>query len=501
MELKLTARNVAHVVCGRWRTTLGFLIACLALNLVYLLITPAKYESDAQVMVKINFSNPDLARPEFGANPNNPGGPGTAAPQISDDLLKSLIVSYKALATSHDVELATVNDVTIDRLYPNLGDSWMLRWFFSGTMLDKAVEKLDDDIDVQQLKESNILQLSVFNKSPLVACQTLQTLLSKFFTMQQSVVRAPSSAFLGQQLQVARERVQTEDEALRQFKLAHQLSSIPDERIQLLTQRTDIADNLDTARSTLGGALARKQALQQSLREFEEHATASSGTDAMSRQLDDAQARLTAQIERYDAARTTYPADSPFVQNAEVAVQDARKRLSEIQREIDGTVRGGASPVYQTLQTDMLRNSADVSGAQAQVSAINGDLATINTRLMELDRLEGQLRQLESRVQVAQDNLTTQLQRSEESRISADLNKSQITSLAIVQQPTLPYKLARPRWKLSTALALLLGLFGGLALSFAREALGETFSLPEQVEAALDVPLLATVNLLNPRSA
>src|SRR5579862_2466914 len=164
MELKLTARNVAHVVCGRWRTTLGFLIACLALNLVYLFITPAKYESDAQVMVKINFSNPDLARPEFGANPNNPGGPGTAAPQISDDLLKSLIVSYKALATSHDVELATVNDVTIDRLYPKLGDSWMLRWFFSGTVLDKAVEKLDDDIDVQQLKESNILQLSVFNK-------------------------------------------------------------------------------------------------------------------------------------------------------------------------------------------------------------------------------------------------------------------------------------------------------------------------------------------------
>lgn len=505
MELKLTARNVAHVVCGRRRAVLGFLFLCLALNALYVFLTPAKYESDSQVMVKINFSNPDLARPEFGANPNNPGGPGTTPQQVSDDVLKSLVVSYKALATSHDVELATVNDVTVDKLYPNLGDSllqqFMPQWFSGGTTLDKAVEKLDDDIDVQQLKESNILQLSVFNKSPLVARQTLQTLLSKFFSMQQSVVRAPAGAFLEQQLQVARERVQTEDEALRQFKMAHQLSSIPDERTQLLTERTDIADNLDTARSTLGGALARKQALQQSLRDFEEHATSSSGTDAMSRQLDDAQARLTAQIERYDAARTTYPADSPFVQNAQVAVEDARKRLTEIQHEIDRTVRGGASPVYQTLQTDMLRNSADVSGAQAQVSAINGDLATIKARLMELDKLEGQLHQLESRVQVAQDNLTTQLQRSEESRISADLNKSQITSLAIVQQPTLPYKLARPRWKLSTALALLLGLFGGLALAFAREALGTTFSLPEQVEGALDVPLLATVNLLNPRSA
>ena len=49
MELKLTARNVAHVVCGRWRTALGFLLVCLALNAAYLFVTPAKYESDAQV--------------------------------------------------------------------------------------------------------------------------------------------------------------------------------------------------------------------------------------------------------------------------------------------------------------------------------------------------------------------------------------------------------------------------------------------------------------------
>ena len=41
---------------------------------------------------------------------------------------------------------------------------------------------------------------------------------------------------------------------------------------------------------------AEKQALEQSLHDFEAHATSSSGTDAMSRQLDDAQARLTAQI-------------------------------------------------------------------------------------------------------------------------------------------------------------------------------------------------------------
>ncbi len=492
MEIKLTPRSIAYVVFKRRRAALGFFATCLALNFLYIYLAPSKYESDAQVMVKVNFNNPDLARPDFGANGTYTGS--AQAPQISDDVLKSLIVSYKALAKSQDIETATVKKMTIERLYPKLMDSWMTRWFFNGTPMNNAVEKLDHDIDVQQLKESNILQISVFNHDPRVAQETAQTLLSEFFTLQQSVFRAPSTSFLEEQLEVARAHSQTENEELRTFKVAHQLSSIPDERTQLLTERTDISDNLDTARSALGAALARKQALELSMRDFESRATSSSGTDAMSRQLDDAQARLSAQIERYNAARTTYPAESPFVQNAEIAVADARKRLAEIQREIDQTVRGGASPVYQTLQTDMLRNSADVSGAQAQVDAITKDLAGINARLLELARLEGQLHQLESRVQVAQENMTTQLQRSEESRISADLNKSQITSLAIVQQPTLGYKLARPRWKLSTALALILGIFGGIAFGFMRESLSETFGLPEQIEDTFGVPVLVTLN-------
>jgi uncharacterized protein involved in exopolysaccharide biosynthesis len=495
MEIHLTPRNIAYVVFKRRRAVLGFFAVCVALNLLYIWLAPKKYESEAQVMVKVNFNNPDLARPDFGNNGTNTGG-GPQSPQISDDVLKSLIVSYKSLATSQDIERATVQKMTTDKLYPTLKDSLMVRWFFNGSLMDKAIEKLDDDISVEQLKESSILHITVFNQDPLVAQQAEQTLLSEFIGLQQRVFRAPSKSFVEEQLEQARAHSQTENDVMRTFKVAHQLSSIPDERTQLLTERTDISDNLDTARSALGAALARKQALELSMRDFETHATSSSGTDAMSRQLDDAQARLTAQIERYNAAQTTYPADSPFVKNAETAVADARRRLGEIQREIDKTVRGGASPVYQTLETDMLRNNADVSGAAAQVDAISKDLAAINARLLELDRLEGQLHQLESRVQVAQDNLVTQLQRVEESRISTDLNRSQITSLAVVQQPTLGYKLVRPRWKLSTVLALFLGIFGGLAFGFMRESIGETFGLPEQLEGVLQVPVLATLNLI-----
>src|ERR1035438_5465729 len=185
MEINLTPRNIAYVVFKRRRAVLGFFAVCVALNLLYIYLAPKKYESEAQVMVKINFNNPDLARPDFGNSGNNTGG-APQSPQISDDVLKSLIVSYKSLATRQDLERVTVKKMTIDKLYPTLKNSLMLRLFFNGTLMDKAVEKLDDDISVVQLKESSILQITVFNYDPHVAQQTEETLLSEFIALQQS---------------------------------------------------------------------------------------------------------------------------------------------------------------------------------------------------------------------------------------------------------------------------------------------------------------------------
>jgi uncharacterized protein involved in exopolysaccharide biosynthesis len=510
MIIHLTPRNLVHVVFKRRRAVLGFLGTCLALNVLYIVAAPWKYESDAQVLVKVNFNNPDLARADFGSTQGSSGST-PQQPQIGSDVIKSVVVSYKSMASSNDIERATLTRMTVAKMYPKLVDQHSIFGdkglsglllgplsdkLFGGEVLDKAVEKLDSDLDVSQLKESNILQISLLNSDPRIAQEGLGTLLKEFFALQQSAFRAPAGSFLEGQLEAARAKQEADNNALRDFKVMHQLSSLPDEREQLLEERKDIAGNLDTAMATLGAVIARKHALETSLKEFETNATLSSGTDAMSHQLDDAQARLTAQLERATAAHTTYPADSPFVVNADRAVADARKRLQDIQSEIGTTVRGGASPVYQALQTDLLRDNAEVSASEAQTASIKRDIDVINARLLEIDRLEGELHQLETRVQVDQDNLTAQLQRVTESRISTDLNKSQITSLAVVQQPTLGYKIARPRWKISTALALLLGLFGGLGFAFFRESVAETFSLPEQLTETTHVPVLATLDYL-----
>jgi len=488
MDISGSPREIAYVLLRRWRLVLWFFVGCLALDAAYLGIASWKYESDALVMVKVNFNSRDLARAEFGSN-----GDSTPPMQVSDDVIKSLIVSYKTLLKNDAVEREVVSTLGVESLYPGLSGSWLVRNFFRGTPLDKAVEKFDGDIDVKQLKESNIISLVVFNKDPVMARRAADLLLSQFISLQQSVFRRPSTAFIGNQVQEAQKNSETDNHALMEFKQAHRLSSIPDEREQLLQERTDVAESLGTARSSLSGAQARQQAIAKSLREFSQTAGVGAGTDAMSRQLDDAQQRLTAAMESARSAHDKYTDSSPMARMADLAVTQARQRLTQINGEISSTVKSGASPVYQALQTDMLRAQAEVAQAGAQVKSLSMDLAAINARLQELSGAEGELTQLQSKAQVAQDNLTTQLQRIVESRISSDLNKSQITSLAVVQKPTLGYEPTRPRWLLTTALAVFMGLCGGVAAAFMFEVSGQTSGLPEQVERATGLPVLASL--------
>ena len=69
-----------------------------------------------------------------------------------------------------------------------------------------------------------------------------------------------------------------------------------------------------------------------------------------------------------------------------------------------------------------------------------------------------------------------------------------LTSLSVLQAPTLPYQPARPHKLLLLLLALFAGIAGGLALCLFLESMDDTLALPEQVETAIGLPLLAVVN-------
>ncbi|HVZ35737.1 MAG TPA: hypothetical protein VG963_25095, partial [Polyangiaceae bacterium] len=158
-------------------------------------------------------------------------------------------------------------------------------------------------------------------------------------------------------------------------------------------------------------------------------------------------------------------------------------------------VRKGVNPLAQQLSGGLSAARSEATASRGAAKERERQLEEINKRLAYLDNHEIELRELESRHQVADLSYRSYLQRAESARIVADMNEAGISGLSIVEAPTLPYKPSRPRKTLLTALAMIAGLFAGFSVCLLLKILDDTVSLPEELEEAIGLPVLASVKL------
>ena len=164
-------------------------------------------------------------------------------------------------------------------------------------------------------------------------------------------------------------------------------------------------------------------------------------------------------------------------------------------------MRLGVNSVYQSLSTSLNQTEAHLSATQAVLGQWAAQLDAVNKRIERLDGLEGELLALQRKLDLATQSYTTYLERTEQARVSEDLNLQRITSLGVVQEPNLPFKPASPRVLLLLAVAIMAGFVGAIAIAFGLETLDETVSLTDQVPARLGVPVLAVLNRAAPTAA
>jgi uncharacterized protein involved in exopolysaccharide biosynthesis len=150
--------------------------------------------------------------------------------------------------------------------------------------------------------------------------------------------------------------------------------------------------------------------------------------------------------------------------------------------------------VNQALSQSFSTAKSDATATKAAIEERDTQLLQIDKRLNFLNQNEITMRELERRRDLAEREYRSYLERAQSARIVSDMNDAGLTSLSVLQAPTLPYQPARPRKFLMLLLALFAGLAGGLALCLFLESMDDTLALPEQVETAIGLPLLAVVN-------
>lgn len=128
-----------------------------------------------------------------------------------------------------------------------------------------------------------------------------------------------------------------------------------------------------------------------------------------------------------------------------------------------------------------------------QEEVLKENISEIRRQIRQFVVQENKIAQLKQGIGEKQEIYSVLRKQQEEARISLAKMEGGV-DVRIISPPSVPVSPVRPRRKLNVLLSIVVALFVSLGASFASEYFSRTFSSVEEVEAALGVPVLASIH-------
>jgi polysaccharide biosynthesis transport protein len=471
----------------RW-IILGCFSVCVFLAIAYCLVATSRYQADAAVIVNLNRQLTGDVAADRGA---------AQTPAGTDELVNS----YTLVLQSDDLAAEVIKEVGFDKMYPRLyakqiaPPSWSLGALLglhSKTPLEQAIYRFTTkDIKVEILKDSTVIQISLFNPDPQVAKRALDVLIARYLEKQGKIGRDPQLAFVNTQAAFYKKQVGDAQAAMEAFQLKNHISSMDEETSYLLKQRSDLETQFSTNKVRIEEDQRRSSALTDQLKTLKQ--TVDLHQQDRDAALDAARAQLVDLQVRQESLSTGFGPNSP-------AAVETRAQIAKVQSFINSyptrtpLVQNAPNTTYQATETSLLQTQADLQAALKAQPAVQQQIDGLTARLSERSREQAAYQDLVREYQIDDENYRAYLQAVQQARIADDLNKSQGTALAVYDPPHMKSSApTRPRTALIIAGGTFLGLLFGLSGAFLRESWDERLNTPRQVNALLGLPLLGTM--------
>lgn len=333
---------------------------------------------------------------------------------------------------------------------------------------EQLMQTFHENLRVQQVPNTSIVEIKYSSPDPTLAAEvansTAQTYIEQNIKARyESTMQAAD--WLSKQLADLQIKVEASQAKLVEYQKEHGIIGA-DEKQNLTVEKLD----------GLSKELTQAQAdriLKQSLYQVAKSGNAETLSAVLQDPLLGSLRAQQTELEAQDAQLATqFGAAYP-------KVQEIRSRLKLINEAYNKEVQNGIRRVENDYTAASRREQMLQSALDAQTSTANQlNVSAIQYKLLKQEADSN--RQL-------YDGL---LEKLKEASLAAGLNSSNIR---IVDKARVPLAPARPNIPRNLEYALLLGLVGGIALSFALESMDTTVRTPEQVESSSALPMLAVI--------
>ena len=349
-----------------------------------------------------------------------------------------------------------------------------------------------DRLTIQTVQGTDILRVSMQSTDPLEAQLFVNTLASKFIAWNRDSRREEMRSareFIESQLLTVSAELTAAEEALRTYREAERALAPSTETVAKLEQIAKLEAQLAEVRISRSEINERIQQVRIQL-ENQDETLLSSTTIANNPLVMEYQARLAdLEIRLSGGSREIYQQPSGD-SGLTAEIEDVRGKLSQQVERIISTETRSRNPIHQQLYGSLVTLEVELMALNAREEALQSVLASEELALSALPNKELELARLMRDTRVLEEIYVMLMQRNEETRIAEAM---QTATVQVIDYATTPESPIRPRIKLNIAIAGVLGIFVGVGVAFLLAFIDTTIKTKEEVEAVLELPVLAQI--------
>lgn len=432
----------------KWKIVISFVLI-LCVTAVIGFYTPRLFVARAVVMVK------------FGREFVQVSEVGDAKPQnLNQD---AIIRTEMQILTSRDLIERVINVVGIERLYPDLKSHSVP----PQALRELAVLKFRENIFINQVKGSNLIEVYFRNENPWVAAGVTNAMLEFFKEKHLQVFSDTKSSFLEAQLKDYEEKLKKSEKSVESFKLKNQVFSLDEQRTLLLTQRTEIEGALKAEAIKVKELERRLNFLKDRKNVYTDQTV----TELTSKLNGLEQKEQELSLKFYD--------NSTVMMNHRKEMQVVREQLRKHEE--------------QVRNAEMTKIQAELEPQRVKVAGLQTRFNEIDRELRHIDSRSGELKDLKREAAVNENNYQIYLKKSEEARISEDLDKRKMTNISIIERAAVPVTPVKSRKQKVFAVGAFLSILISLGLAYVAEYLPQCLTTPHMAERKLGAPILVSI--------
>lgn len=333
------------------------------------------------------------------------------------------------------------------------------------------IDRFLSSVDVKPRRNSYLVEVSFTSPSPHVAADVANALAEEYVDMsldQRIEAVQKGREFIVKQLGVTKAALEHSEEELQAFARRNEILTV------------DSKQNIEYAKlSDLNESLTRAQHERMAKEALFNQVNSKSTTQLSQLTSNPVIAQLTSELAKLEAVRAqlaeTFTPEYPKLLRTQAQIKALRAQIVAEQATLAGSMR--ADYEASKKQEEMLRDALE---AQKRI------VSDLNQRAIDYKILK---RETDTNRSI----YNSLLQRLKEVEVTEGIKASNIH---VVDAAEVPVRAARPRPLVNLAVAILLGLIGGVALAFVQEHLDNSVKTPDDVERYLRLPTLGALPLM-----